>query len=382
MKFSIVITCFNNSRYLPLCLDSALRNISDDNGEIVCVDDCSTDDTLSVLEEYAKNNSSIRIVRHASNKGPNEARRNGVLAASGDYVLIMDPDDRLMDGVVDALEGKLAETSVDVVFFDFKFADGFDLDGCDGDDPKVRYYKQIQKGHLLATDKDSVLRAIYMAPPRLGVMVWGRAWRRELLLKAFSLIPEGWCLEAEDDCESLMFLALSETVSMIDYVGHEYRFDSGITNESMNQKMAVRYLRNALFMTRFVYAFESHFGGGHPYIAYLSMIRQNILNKYGEVCEYLRKVGADRADRLERFSSLDSSDLMWAMCLCEREAEWECRFKTIRSIRSLGLLMRMKRVWLKIRMLVAGDDETKKRLKSERAALKSARACLRDMSVG
>jgi glycosyltransferase involved in cell wall biosynthesis len=54
MKFSIVITCYNNSRFLPLCLDSALRNIANKDGEIVCVDDCSTDETLSVLEEYAK----------------------------------------------------------------------------------------------------------------------------------------------------------------------------------------------------------------------------------------------------------------------------------------------------------------------------------------
>ena len=162
MKFSIIISCFNNSRFLPSCIKTALRNAENKDVEIICVDDCSTDDTIAVLESYAKIYDSIKIVKHKENKGTNEARRSGVLAASGDYVLFVDPDDRLTEGIVDALINKLAEKEVDVLFFDFKFADSFDLNGCSNENSKAHYYKLIQKGHLLATSKSSAIDAIYI----------------------------------------------------------------------------------------------------------------------------------------------------------------------------------------------------------------------------
>ena len=190
MKFSVVITCFNNSRFLPLCLDSALCNIENKDGEIICVDDCSTDDTIAVLESYAKKYGSIKIVRHSVNGGTNEARRSGVLAASGDYVLFVDPDDRLTDGAVDVIINKLAESEVDVLFFDFKFADGFDLNKMPNEDSKIHYYKQILKGHLLATSKTSAIDAIYATSPRLGVMVWGKHGKESFWSKVLISFPK------------------------------------------------------------------------------------------------------------------------------------------------------------------------------------------------
>lgn len=374
MKFSIVISCFNNSRYLPLCLDSALRNIANKDGEIICVDDCSTDDTIAVLESYAEKYGSIKIVKHSENSGCNEARRSGVQAASGDYVLFVDPDDRLTDGAVDVIINKLAESEVDVLFFDFKFADSFDLNGCSNENSRVHYYKQIQKGHLLATSKSSAIDAIYTSPPRLGVMVWGKAWKRKLLIKGFEIIPEGWCVEQEDDCESLMFLALAESVSMIDYVGYEYRWDTGVTNEDIDERSAIRYLRNAVFVTRFIVAFKKHFGLDSQYVPYLRFIENNVQDKYKKIAKWFLKSASNREELLEKAVFGDERTKMLAMLCFERESEYSRMLKAIGSIPFFNLLLKFRRMYLKLCMKLFGSHKS---LESERMELKKVRALCR-----
>jgi glycosyltransferase involved in cell wall biosynthesis len=375
MKVSIVIPCFNNSRYLPLCLDSALRNIANKDGEIICVDDCSTDDTIAVLELYAEKYGSINIVRHSVNGGTNEARRSGVLAARGDYVLFMDPDDRLTEGIVDVIINKLAEKEVDVLFFDFKFADGFDLNSCSNENSKIHYYKQIQKGHLLAISKSSAIDAIYTSPPRLGVMVWGKAWKRELLIKGFDFIPEGWCVEQEDDCESLMFLTLAESVSMIDYVGYEYRWDSGCTNYDICERGAIRYLRNALFVTRFIVAFKKHFGLDSQYVPYLQFVENNVKDKYEKIAKWLIKSVNDREELLERKCFMDDWMPLTMFCF-ERENEHARILKTIASIPFLNVMIRLKRIYLKLRMKLTKDASYRRSIENERFSLKKVRSLI------
>jgi glycosyltransferase involved in cell wall biosynthesis len=339
------------------------------------VDDCSTDNTVEILESYAKRHDSIKIVKRRVNGGANEARRCGVQAARGDYVLFMDQDDRLTEGTVDVLINKLAEKEVDVLFFDFKFADGFDLNSCSNENSKIHYYKQIQKGHLLATSKFSAIDAIYATSPRLGVMVWGRAWKRELLVKGFELIPEGWCVEQEDDCESLMFLALAESVSMIDYVGYEYKWDTGVTNEDIDERSAIRYLRNALFVTRFIVAFKKHFGLDSQYVPYLQFVENNVKDKYEKIAKWLIKSVNDREELLERKCFMDDWMPLTMFCF-ERENEHARILKTIASIPFLNVMIRLKRIYLKLRMKLTKDASYRRSIENERFSLKKVRSLI------
>jgi glycosyltransferase involved in cell wall biosynthesis len=339
------------------------------------VDDCSTDNTVEILESYAKRHDSIKIVKRRVNGGANEARRCGVQAARGDYVLFMDQDDRLTEGTVDVLINKLAEKEVDVLFFDFKFADGFDLNSCSNENSKIHYYKQIQKGHLLATSKFSAIDAIYATSPRLGVMVWGRAWKRELLVKGFELIPEGWCVEQEDDCESLMFLALAESVSMIDYVGYEYKWDTGVTNEDIDERSAIRYLRNALFVTRFIVAFKKHFGLDSKYVPYLQFVENNVKDKYEKIAKWLIKSVNDREELLERKCFMDDWMPLTMFCF-ERENEHARILKTIASIPFLNVMIRLKRIYLKLRMKLTKDASYRRSIENERFSLKKVRSLI------
>ena len=92
MKVSVIIPVYNVGAYLGECLDSVVSQTLEDI-EIICVDDGSTDDSPSILQNYAARDGRIRILSQV-NKGPAAARNNALLVAAGEYVAFMDPDDR------------------------------------------------------------------------------------------------------------------------------------------------------------------------------------------------------------------------------------------------------------------------------------------------
>ena len=88
---SVIIPTFNAA----LLIERTLRSIMSQNGrhdvEIIIIDDCSTDDTLAVVEKLAI--PSLQILRQDTNHGPAAARNRGLNAATGDYCAFLDGDD-------------------------------------------------------------------------------------------------------------------------------------------------------------------------------------------------------------------------------------------------------------------------------------------------
>lgn len=90
-KVSVVLPVYNVAAYLPKCLDSLLNQTLQDI-EIICVNDCSPDNSLQILQQYAAKDSRVKIINQ-TNTGPGIARNNGIKAATGEYVGFVDPDD-------------------------------------------------------------------------------------------------------------------------------------------------------------------------------------------------------------------------------------------------------------------------------------------------
>jgi|GEM_PF-6225792 len=62
MKISIVIPVYNASKYLKRCLESILESLGDIEGEILAVDNNSTDESVEILEKFAKTNAQIKVL--------------------------------------------------------------------------------------------------------------------------------------------------------------------------------------------------------------------------------------------------------------------------------------------------------------------------------
>lgn len=92
-KFSIVIPVYNNEKYFPFAIDSILSQEYDDF-EVIIVDDGSTDQTPVIADSYVEKDKRVRVI-HQENQWIHASVNNGVVAAKGDYVYIVNPDDRL-----------------------------------------------------------------------------------------------------------------------------------------------------------------------------------------------------------------------------------------------------------------------------------------------
>lgn len=110
---SIIIPVYNTSEYLRKCLDSVIAQTLK-NIEIICIDDGSTDKSLSILQEYAKRDARIKVV-HKENAGLVNVRKDGVRIAQGDFIGFVDSDDWIEPDMYEQLHKIAVDSGVEIV---------------------------------------------------------------------------------------------------------------------------------------------------------------------------------------------------------------------------------------------------------------------------
>lgn len=117
---SIIIPVYNAAKYLSQCV-STLEEQSHPYIELIFVNDCSTDNSLEILEDFrshlekSRPSFQIHIISHAQNMGVAAARNTGLKKASGIYIYYVDADDYLMSNAVELLVKEAERTKADVV---------------------------------------------------------------------------------------------------------------------------------------------------------------------------------------------------------------------------------------------------------------------------
>jgi glycosyltransferase involved in cell wall biosynthesis len=94
---TVIVGNYNHARYLPRCLD-AILNQSVRPRELIVIDDCSQDDSMAVLEQYAQRDSVVRLVRHAKNQGVEATYNEGIRLARTKYLFLGAADDYVLPG--------------------------------------------------------------------------------------------------------------------------------------------------------------------------------------------------------------------------------------------------------------------------------------------
>lgn len=115
VNVSVIIPVYNKEKYLKKCLDSLINQTLTEI-EIICINDGSTDNSLSILEEYSKQDSRIIIISQENN-GPGHARNQGLSAAKGEYVAFIDADDWIELDSLEQLYNNSKEYDSDLVLF-------------------------------------------------------------------------------------------------------------------------------------------------------------------------------------------------------------------------------------------------------------------------
>jgi glycosyltransferase involved in cell wall biosynthesis len=114
--FSLVIPVYNVEKYLANCLDSCINQTFTDI-EIICINDCSPDNSGIILDEYAKKDSRIKIITHEKNKCQGGARNTGIAAATGNYSWFIDSDDMIPLDACELLFSIINKTHAHIIRF-------------------------------------------------------------------------------------------------------------------------------------------------------------------------------------------------------------------------------------------------------------------------
>lgn len=211
MKISIVMTAYNMNQYIGQAIESCLNQTHEDI-ELVVVEDCSTDDTLSVIESYMKMDDRIKLIVHEKNMGAGWGRHDGINAATGDYFITVDADDWLAPTFIESLVKKAEETGSDIV------SGGITIERGNG------YWEKTCYGNLVTTGHDKVTK------------FWGEkvVFMNNKIVRTSLREQVPYCTRRfiEDTPTIIPMLWFANTVAYTEDTGYHYRMQ----NESLTHK--------------------------------------------------------------------------------------------------------------------------------------------------
>lgn len=106
MDISVIVPIYNVENYILECLQSVAAQTKTKNVECILVDDCGTDNSVKVAEQFIsayKGDISFALFHHSENKGLSSARNTGIKNARGKYLFFLDSDDMIKPYCLDEL---------------------------------------------------------------------------------------------------------------------------------------------------------------------------------------------------------------------------------------------------------------------------------------
>ncbi|MDR0571389.1 MAG: glycosyltransferase [Rickettsiales bacterium] len=205
---SIITPVYNTAPYLKKCLNS-LINQTLKNIEIICVNDCSPDNCLSILREYEKKDRRIKIIDFKKNRGVSVARNEGMKIATGEYIGFVDSDDYIDLNFYEKLYKEARNSDADILKGEVKI-----------NKPRGESYKKNFGCSFLGKDKEVYLFFAF----------WSCIYRTSLVIENKITFPAG-VVVGEDQVFLVKAMLLAKKIKLVDNVFYHYvnRKDSADT---------------------------------------------------------------------------------------------------------------------------------------------------------
>jgi len=118
-QLSIIVPVYNVERYIQQCMESIFhQGINEENYEVIIVNDGTQDRSMEVIQDIISQHDNVTIINQ-ENQSLSVARNNGIANAKGEYILMPDSDDLLIENSLGVLLEKALESKADLVVADF-----------------------------------------------------------------------------------------------------------------------------------------------------------------------------------------------------------------------------------------------------------------------
>ena len=119
IPLSIIVPVYNVEKYIKPCIESIFKQgLDEDSFEVIIINDGTKDKSMEVIADFISQHQNITVI-HQVNQGLSVVRNNGIAVAKGEYILMPDSDDLLIENSLKPLLEKAIETKADLVVADF-----------------------------------------------------------------------------------------------------------------------------------------------------------------------------------------------------------------------------------------------------------------------
>lgn len=238
---SIIVTLYNAATTLDRCLESiltqSLREI-----EVLCVNDGSTDGSQAILEQWSRRDSRVRIRQLEENMGILPATNLALRESTGEYIMFVDADDRLLPGACENAVRLIRKHGVDVLQFGVRVKAV--LPGLD--------VTSRQKDFSQKECASEGLNILYdcFSMYRFRTYIWNKIYRGEVCRTACAAMPDLPISLPADMLQTFFFLYYAKTFrSVPDGPYYEYSIGNGISTSSPTAKQFAARCRASVILS-------------------------------------------------------------------------------------------------------------------------------------
>lgn len=168
---SIIIPVYNVRKYLRQSLDSIFSQKEVGDCEILLINDGSTDDSLTILREYEKRETNVKVIDKV-NEGVSATRNRGIEEATGDYIFFMDADDLLHPHSLAIILNNLSSSRPDILTWGYRTF------------YRKPDYKELNSEQLsIKLDKNPQEAFNYLMRLGFAVSIYSKAIKRSIIVK-------------------------------------------------------------------------------------------------------------------------------------------------------------------------------------------------------
>lgn len=250
LLLSFCLPCYNIREYVMECIASIVaQKLPDDSYEILCCDDCSTDDTLSVIQTAADTYPNIRIrwLRNDRNRGVSFSRNRMLSLARGKYIWWVDADDALAQNAARSFIAFLRQTPCDVLLGDYARCAEIPVGAGPSETANMEFIPSDMTA--LPTDQNG----------QRMCAVWGGIFRRAFLIEN-NLSFDEKMIAQEDTLYYYEVECCAPVVYKVHAVCYYYRQRSSSVMHTRSVNRAKNYYTAMLEMLR---VYEEHLQHGH-----------------------------------------------------------------------------------------------------------------------
>lgn len=220
---SIIIPIYNGERYIEQCLDSII-NQSYKNIEIIAINDGSLDKSIEILEKYINLDNRIRVINQ-KNKGPSEARNNGLEHSNGKYILFIDIDDTVEQLYIETMVNKIESENLDLVCCGYK---------------DLSPYGEFEHTDFTFNTSISLDEFVKLVCQGTGGVPWGKIYKHEII-KKYNLKMDKNIFMCEDLVFVLEYASHCKDFGAID--GYLYNYNR-FNQDSISSNISIDYIEN------------------------------------------------------------------------------------------------------------------------------------------